>query len=81
MLLGRLDGRGAAGVHGRMSRHVHRTKWQATASDRTGAGSSQRALVVGNVGFVVKDDLVADLLPAIRTVLTGQSVVSASVVS
>jgi DNA-binding NarL/FixJ family response regulator len=40
----------------------------------------QESLVLGNVGFVVKDRLVADLLPAIRKVLSGQSFVSPSVV-
>jgi DNA-binding NarL/FixJ family response regulator len=35
---------------------------------------------LGEVGFVVKDRLVADLLPAIRMVLAGQSFVSPSVV-
>jgi DNA-binding NarL/FixJ family response regulator len=34
------------------------------------------SLALGEVGFVVKDRLVADLLPAIRTVLAGQSFVS-----
>ena len=37
------------------------------------------SLALGDVGFVVKDRLVADLLPAIRTVLAGQSFVSPSV--
>ena len=37
------------------------------------------ALALGDIGFVVKDRLVADLLPAIRTVLAGQSFVSPSV--
>jgi DNA-binding NarL/FixJ family response regulator len=37
------------------------------------------ALALGDVGFVVKDRLVADLLPAIRTVLNGQAFVSPSV--
>src|SRR5262245_49431828 len=32
----------------------------------------QESLALGKVGFVVKDRLVADLLPAIRTVLSGQ---------
>jgi DNA-binding NarL/FixJ family response regulator len=40
----------------------------------------QGSLALGDVGFVVKDRLVADLLPAIRTVLTGHSFVSPSVV-
>ena len=39
----------------------------------------QEALALGTVGFVVKDRLVADLLPAIRTVLAGQSFVSPSI--
>ena len=39
----------------------------------------QESLALGDVGFVVKDRLVADLLPAIRTVLAGQSFVSPSV--
>jgi DNA-binding NarL/FixJ family response regulator len=37
------------------------------------------ALALGEIGFVVKDRLVADLLPAIRTVLNGQAFVSPSV--
>ena len=37
------------------------------------------SLALGDVGFVVKDRLVADLLPAIRTVLAGQSFVSPSI--
>jgi DNA-binding NarL/FixJ family response regulator len=40
----------------------------------------QESLALGDVGFVVKDRLVADLLPAIRQVLSGQSFVSPSVV-
>ena len=39
----------------------------------------QGSLALGEVGFVVKDRLVADLLPAIRTVLAGHSFVSPSV--
>jgi DNA-binding NarL/FixJ family response regulator len=39
----------------------------------------QESLALGDVGFVVKDRLVADLLPAIRSVLAGQSFVSSSV--
>jgi DNA-binding NarL/FixJ family response regulator len=39
----------------------------------------QESLALGQVGFVVKDRLVADLLPAIRTVLSGRSFVSPSV--
>jgi DNA-binding NarL/FixJ family response regulator len=37
------------------------------------------SLALGQVGFVVKDRIVADLLPAIRRVLAGQSFVSPSV--
>ena len=40
----------------------------------------EESLALGEVGFVVKDRLVADLLPAIRTVLAGQSFVSPSIV-
>jgi DNA-binding NarL/FixJ family response regulator len=40
----------------------------------------QESLALGQVGFVVKDRLVADLLPAIRTVLAGHSFVSPSVI-
>jgi DNA-binding NarL/FixJ family response regulator len=36
----------------------------------------QESLALGDIGFVVKDRLVADLLPAIRNVLAGQSFVS-----
>jgi DNA-binding NarL/FixJ family response regulator len=36
----------------------------------------QESLALGEVGFVVKDRLVADLRPAIRQVLSGQSFVS-----
>jgi DNA-binding NarL/FixJ family response regulator len=39
----------------------------------------QESQALGDVGFVVKDRLVADLLPAIRMVLSGQSFVSPSV--
>jgi DNA-binding NarL/FixJ family response regulator len=39
----------------------------------------QESLALGDVGFVVKDRLVADLLPAIRRVLSGRSFVSPSV--
>jgi DNA-binding NarL/FixJ family response regulator len=39
----------------------------------------QESLALGGVGFVVKDRLVADLLPAIRTVLAGDTFVSPSV--
>jgi DNA-binding NarL/FixJ family response regulator len=40
----------------------------------------EESLALGEVGFVVKDRLVADLLLAIRTVLAGQSFVSPSIV-
>jgi DNA-binding NarL/FixJ family response regulator len=40
----------------------------------------QESLALGDVGFVVKDRLVADLLLAIRTVLSGQSFVSPSII-
>ena len=39
----------------------------------------QESLALGPVGFVVKDRLVADLLPAIREVLAGKSFVSPSI--
>jgi DNA-binding NarL/FixJ family response regulator len=39
----------------------------------------QESLALGGVGFVVKDRLVADLLPAIRHVLAGEPFVSPSV--
>ena len=39
----------------------------------------RESLALGQVGFVAKDRLVADLLPAIRTVLSGRSFVSPSV--
>ena len=39
----------------------------------------QESLALGDVGFVVKDRLVFDLLPAIRQVLAGQACVSPSV--
>ena len=39
----------------------------------------QGSLALGDVGFVVKDRLVADLLPAIRHVLAGETFVSPSV--
>jgi DNA-binding NarL/FixJ family response regulator len=41
----------------------------------------RRALALGNVGFVVKDRLVADLVPAIHGVLSGGTFVSPSVSS
>ena len=37
------------------------------------------SLALGDVGFVVKDRIVADLLPAIRQVLAGQAFVSPSI--
>jgi DNA-binding NarL/FixJ family response regulator len=37
------------------------------------------SLALGDVGFVVKDRLVADLLPAIRHVLAGETFISPSV--
>jgi DNA-binding NarL/FixJ family response regulator len=37
------------------------------------------SLALGNIGFVVKDRLVADLLPAIRHVLAGETFVSPSI--
>ena len=37
------------------------------------------SLALGDVGFVVKDRLVADLLPAVRQVLAGEAFVSPSV--
>jgi two-component system response regulator NreC len=36
----------------------------------------QESLALGQVGFVVKDRLVADLLPAVRNVLAGKAFVS-----
>ena len=39
----------------------------------------QESLGLGDVGFVVKDRLVADLVPAVRSVLAGQTFVSPSV--
>ena len=39
----------------------------------------QEALALGDVGFVAKDRVVADLLPAVRQVLSGQAFVSPSV--
>jgi DNA-binding NarL/FixJ family response regulator len=39
----------------------------------------QESLALGEVGFVSKDRLVADLLPAIRRVLAGQTFVSPTV--
>jgi DNA-binding NarL/FixJ family response regulator len=38
----------------------------------------QKSLTLGEVGFVVKDRLVADLLPAIRDVMAGHAFVSPS---
>ena len=39
----------------------------------------QESLALGDVGFVVKDRIVADLLPAIRRVLSGETFVSPTV--
>ena len=39
----------------------------------------EESLALGDIGFVVKDRLVADLLPAIRCVLAGETFVSPSV--
>ena len=39
----------------------------------------QESLALGDIGFVVKDRLVADLLPAIRLVLSGETFVSPTV--
>jgi DNA-binding NarL/FixJ family response regulator len=39
----------------------------------------QESLALGEVGFVIKSRLVADLLPAIHSVLAGQSFISMSV--
>ena len=39
----------------------------------------QESLALGQVGFVIKDRLVADLLPAVRDVLAGKSFVSPAV--
>ena len=39
----------------------------------------QESLTLGQVGFVIKDRLVADLLPAVRDVLAGKSFVSPSI--
>ncbi len=39
----------------------------------------EESMALGAVGFVVKDRLVADLLPAIRTVLAGRPFVSPSI--
>jgi DNA-binding NarL/FixJ family response regulator len=39
----------------------------------------QESLALGNVGFVVKDRLVADLIPATRRVLAGETFISPSV--
>jgi len=39
----------------------------------------QESLTLGQVGFVIKDRLVADLLPAVRDVLAGKTFVSPSV--
>ncbi len=37
------------------------------------------SLALGRIGFVVKDRLVADLLPAIRQVLAGETFISPSI--
>ena len=39
----------------------------------------EESMALGDVGFVVKDRLVADLLPAIRSVLAGRPFVSPSI--
>ena len=39
----------------------------------------EESLALGDIGFVVKDRLVADLLPAVRRVLAGQVFVSPSI--
>jgi DNA-binding NarL/FixJ family response regulator len=39
----------------------------------------EEALALGAIGFVVKDYVVADLLPAVRSVLAGKSFVSPSI--
>ena len=39
----------------------------------------QESMALGQVGFVVKDRLVADLLPSIRNVLAGKTFVSPSI--
>ena len=39
----------------------------------------QESLALGDIGFVLKDRLVADLLPAIRRVLAGQAFISPSI--
>jgi DNA-binding NarL/FixJ family response regulator len=39
----------------------------------------KEALTLGDIGFVVKNHLVADLLPAVRSVLAGQSFISPSI--
>jgi DNA-binding NarL/FixJ family response regulator len=39
----------------------------------------EESLALGQVGFVVKDRLVADLLPAIRRVLAGETFVSPTI--
>ena len=39
----------------------------------------QESLALGEVGFVFKDRLVADLLPAVRQVLSGRAFVSPSI--
>ena len=39
----------------------------------------EESLALGQIGFVVKDRLVADLLPAIRSVLAGDTFISPSI--
>jgi DNA-binding NarL/FixJ family response regulator len=39
----------------------------------------EESLALGDVGFVVKDRLVADLLPAVRQVLSGHAFLSPSI--
>ena len=39
----------------------------------------RESLALGDVGFVVKDRLIADLLPAVHSVLAGESFVSPTV--
>ena len=39
----------------------------------------QESLALGDIGFVVKDRLIADLFPAIRQVLAGEAFVSPTV--
>src|SRR5262245_5834324 len=39
----------------------------------------QESLALGEIGFVVKDRVVADLIPATRSVLAGQTFISPSI--